>query len=112
MASFQFQNYIRELDFEGVKLPLDCDTSTGEVIRRSGDQLRTLSRDIASGAVSNADAVRQVGEIIDEILGPGAVKKIFQGRKPTINHCADIIVYIVNEYNAAQKEIRDKLTLK
>lgn len=104
---FTFKNYERDVDIAGNIFTITCNTDMGDLILSVGQDAEKLTEEIRSGAKTNKDALVTLKNSIDKLLGAGAVKRIFDGRKITTSDCVDIIVYIAKTVADVQRELRD-----
>ena len=106
MGRFEFRSRELELDIAGVKFALEVDDYLIELIADKGRDMQDLAQSMdeeLKGGKSAGDiiskAISGIKAIIDEILGEGASRDIFDGRAEDFYDCTDVFKYIADEVN-------------
>lgn len=101
MSKFEFRSNKLELDIAGHKFAVNC---TNDLIKKTitfGEKAIKKGNEIKNYKDYNL-AVKETCKFcydaIDELIEPGASKKIFEGREDNIYDCIDVINYITDEY--------------
>lgn len=105
MSKFQFRTNILQLDFDKKTFSIDPMTAVDAIknIEDKSQQIQESMTDknISSKAVENACVA--LLNAIDELLGDGAHKEIFTGRKVSFYDCLDVVNFILTEIAAFHK---------
>lgn len=104
MGKFQFKNYSRTLEFPGCEFTIVCNSDLGDAIFSKKSVFDELAAKKKKGEISKDEIIEYVKKTIDEILGEGATDKIFSGRTMNLTDASDVLVFIINEVNAANKQ--------
>ena len=104
MPTFEFKNYFLDLKIAGNDYRVNCVTELADKVRANKEKLAELTKQINAGTKTGDDAIVACQEIIDDILGAGAVKNIFRGRKATMTDCSDVLLFIVGEMTEQYKK--------
>lgn len=97
MGKFEFRDRTINIDIAGDVFPVTVTTKVGDTMKGFAQQAKALVSEVASGQKTDADAVKLLTEVIDGILGTGAVKKIFADRELEIIDLCDIIRFVAAE---------------
>lgn len=111
MNKFEFRTNRVELDIAGHKFGVNC---TNDLIKKTiafGEKAIKKGNEIKDYKDYNL-AIKETCEFcyeaIDELVEPGASKKIFEGREDNVYDCMDVINYITNEYNKSNSKTNQK----
>lgn len=97
MPKYVFQNRNLLLDFGCTQFALRIDGKLGTKLRPYGTGLQELAVSIGQGKKTDTDAKEYCKNAIDDILGEGAVQKIFAERPIEPEDLMDILWFIVQE---------------
>ena len=104
---FEFRDYNLEVNIAGKEFKVDCNSDVGDKMQAFSKNGKALVDQIRAGEKTSEDALRYCADAIDGILGGGAFEQIFEGRKPTVTDCSDVLIFLSKEIadmNKAQKE--------
>lgn len=105
MNKFEFKDRTITLDIAGEKFEIKADSEFSRSMSRLQKEAAVMSRELKGGSKTYEDALKLCTTILDDVLGTGAVKRIFKKRKITVEDCADILFFIENEIREVNKEI-------
>lgn len=101
MSKFEFRSNKVELDIAGHKFSVNCTNDLIEKTIAFGERAIKKGNEIKNYKDYNL-AIKETCQFcydaIDELIEPGASKKIFEGREDNVYDCIDVINYITHEY--------------
>ncbi len=117
VKKFEFDNNLLEVDINGAKFQIDPNNpKLLERMEKHGINMQKVAGEMEEVAEkeSNAKAMEQMIQVcldtIDAVLGEGASKDIFKGRKVSFFDTIDVINFMTSEIEKARDNLYQKYT--
>lgn len=92
---FEFKDYRVPVQIAGIPFSLDCSADTGVLLKESGGELYRLARGLQHGD-DPQEAMDYCCQLLDTLLGDGAVEKIFSQRKKTLRDVVEVCSWLTD----------------
>lgn len=94
MKSFKFRKRILELEIEGQVYQVACNSSIGKLAETFEKDFTAMSHAIETGEKTESDCIALFETAINSLLGENAFQSIFETLEPTVDDCAELLLFV------------------